>query len=382
MKIVSKTIGWFLVALVVAAGIILSIKLWIQDAPDKGQMPPAYLTRVSVMTVPRAEVTRVIILDGTVQQSSHTIVTTQVPGEVDKVFAEDGQILQTGAPLIHLEDKDIKAAYQHVQMQLGLAQGNLQQARMQPILAQSVSRGKANPALALEESPEQMVRRVSIEKAQEKIESLLNEKVRLQALMQAHTLLMPRDGKILAMKIKAGDIVVANQPVAELDSPEASKVEVILSKAQAEELKTGYPARILLPDAFTKVGMQGHVEKIYALNASSQESAYAKAVVVPDPRFAKTLHRGEKVRVEFEIPGKGAIWLPEEAVQEEDNQAFVYVIKTDGPNHRVLRRDVLTGERSEKGLAVLEGLSSGETIVLEGANLLQHKQEVSIIGAD
>jgi membrane fusion protein (multidrug efflux system) len=67
------------------------------------------------------------------------------------------------------------------------------------------------------------------------------------------------------------------------------------------------------------------------------------------------------------------IVIPQVAVQE--NQAGPFVLIVDGEG-RIQSRPVKTGDRIEDGIVVLEGLSEGETIVVEGTQKVRPGAEV------
>src|SRR5690606_11758336 len=65
--------------------------------------------------------------------------------------------------------------------------------------------------------------------------------------------------------------------------------------------------------------------------------------------------------------------IPQSAVQE--NQAGPFVLVVDGEG-RVEARPIKTGDRVEDGVVVLDGLTEGETIVVEGIQKVRPGAEV------
>jgi hypothetical protein len=59
--------------------------------------------------------------------------------------------------------------------------------------------------------------------------------------------------------------------------------------------------------------------------------------------------------------------LPESAVQSDEKGNFVYVV---GKGDKVERREVKTGQVSEKGITILSGLSGNEQVVLSAGAFL------------
>lgn len=65
--------------------------------------------------------------------------------------------------------------------------------------------------------------------------------------------------------------------------------------------------------------------------------------------------------------------LPESAIQSDDKGSYVYVVGTD---NKVVRRNVKTGVVTEKGIAVIEGLSGSEHVVLRAGGFLNPGDKV------
>ena len=65
--------------------------------------------------------------------------------------------------------------------------------------------------------------------------------------------------------------------------------------------------------------------------------------------------------------------LPESAVLSDDQGNYVYIV---GPRDQIVRRGVKTGEISEAGVAVVEGLNGNERVVLSAGAFLHPGQKV------
>lgn len=59
--------------------------------------------------------------------------------------------------------------------------------------------------------------------------------------------------------------------------------------------------------------------------------------------------------------------LPESSILSDEKGTYVFVV---GPNNKVQRRDVKTGEVGEKGISVIQGISGQEKIVLRAGGFL------------
>jgi len=66
--------------------------------------------------------------------------------------------------------------------------------------------------------------------------------------------------------------------------------------------------------------------------------------------------------------------LPESAILSDEKGAFVYVV---GADNKVVRRPVRTGTVSDAGIAVIDGLSGNEHVVLRAGGFLQPGETVN-----
>ena len=67
--------------------------------------------------------------------------------------------------------------------------------------------------------------------------------------------------------------------------------------------------------------------------------------------------------------------IPQSAVQENQSGAFVLIVDGEG---RIEARPIKTGDRVETGVVVLDGLTEGETLVVEGIQKVRPGAEVQV----
>jgi multidrug efflux system membrane fusion protein len=72
---------------------------------------------------------------------------------------------------------------------------------------------------------------------------------------------------------------------------------------------------------------------------------------------------------------KGAVIIPVAAIQQGPQGNFVFVVKAD---NTVTVREVTTGTTQEDNIAIEEGLSAGDVVVVEGADKLKEGSKVTV----
>jgi membrane fusion protein (multidrug efflux system) len=73
------------------------------------------------------------------------------------------------------------------------------------------------------------------------------------------------------------------------------------------------------------------------------------------------------------------IVIPQAAIQENQVGPFVLVVNGEG---RVESRPVRTGQRVDDGIVILEGLTEGDTLIVEGIQKVRPGAEVQTAARD
>jgi membrane fusion protein (multidrug efflux system) len=87
---------------------------------------------------------------------------------------------------------------------------------------------------------------------------------------------------------------------------------------------------------------------------------------------------GMLMRVSLQQDAVQALVIPELAVQQVGNRTFVFVAGADGA---AASRDVRIGSRHDGKAVVLEGLKSGEKVVLDGTSKVRDGQKLKVVPA-
>jgi len=89
--------------------------------------------------------------------------------------------------------------------------------------------------------------------------------------------------------------------------------------------------------------------------------------------YAPQLRPGGFASAEINSGTVVAPMLPESAFQTDDKGTFVYIV---GADNKVVRRDVKTGLVTARGIAVVQGLSGSERVVMRAGGFLSPGEEV------
>jgi RND family efflux transporter MFP subunit len=193
----------------------------------------------------------------------------------------------------------------------------------------------------------------------------------------------PFDGVVAAKYVHNFQTVQAKQPIVRL--LDVSKIEVTV---QVPESLIALAPRVKKVhcrfDAYPDCEFEGEITKIGS-EASQTTRTFPVTVAVDQPEDVEILPgMAAVVRAEppeGEVAAGDHLIVPPSAVftdatGQAGQQSYVWVVGEDGGN--VTRRAVTSGELTAVGIAVTEGLKTGEWVVTDGVHSLRDGQQVRI----
>src|SRR5205085_2565117 len=189
----------------------------------------------------------------------------------------------------------------------------------------------------------------------------------------------PVSGTVLQRIVERGEMVTpsaigesgARTSVVSLADLNDLQIELDISQTDFAKLKMGQRAEIL-PEAFPNLRYHGFIEEI-APEANRAKATVQVKVKVENPD--EQLRPEMNARVNFLADAKpntdatatiNRVLVPKAAIVTRDGADFVFVVKGNKVEQRVIRR----GEEAGDAYVVFEGLSGGETVVTDGADSL------------
>lgn len=197
----------------------------------------------------------------------------------------------------------------------------------------------------------------------------------------------PIDGLIGAKEVSVGDLVGKGQPtlLATMSSLDPmwfycniSEADYIRTKLRAEEIGKDLgmlPLTLILP------GGQEHEHKgrIVFFDRAVNAKTGTMRIRVEFPNPTELLRPGMFTRARIDAGSREGIKIPERAISELQGQAFVWVVDAD---QKVSQRAVRLGDTVGSEVAVTEGLSPGERIILEGVQKVREGARVHVMAAE
>ncbi|MFI5229966.1 MAG: efflux RND transporter periplasmic adaptor subunit, partial [Gemmatimonadales bacterium] len=333
--------------------------------------PPSTPVRVAVATRINAPVT--VLASGVVEPMQTVAVTTQVSGSLLDVLFAEGQFVQKGQPLFHIDPRPLQAAVDQARAALTRDEAQAEAARRDDVRYKTladmgyVSRSQSDQMHATSQAQAATVQadRAAVRAA--------------QVNLGFATVRAPIDGRTGSLLVRRGNnvspnggpLVVINQlspvlvrfPVLESDFP----------SMQAAVAAHSLPVSAASSDS-TMTTEQGQLTFLDNAVDSLTGTVTGKA------SFANASHRlwpGELVFLTIQLRVEaGAIAIPTDAILTGQQGPYVFVV--DSANAASMR-PVLPGIQVSDLTVVQRGVSAGERVVIDGQSRLNSGSRVAVI---
>jgi membrane fusion protein (multidrug efflux system) len=415
-----RRVGWLLLILILLA----AATAYVYRRPLRSHFryfePVPEIDAVTVSEEPPVE----IVLNTTGYVISHSIVRvgSRVPGTVVELNVEEGDTIEKGQLLARLDDEQYLADLNQAKASLAAAEAQLAEQRNGPreedilkaraaveqaeahrdlmeeeysrakqlegtISQSEFSRAKSTylEARAAAEQAAYSLRLVELGSRKERIDALTAEVESAKALVQKAQffydetkIVSPIRGKVIDRAVEVGETLIVealSNSLCRLADFSRLEVEIDIPERDLTDIRLKQPCRITT-EAYPDRAYRGQLDWLAPTFNRQRAIRRAKiAIVDPDVRLTPDMNCQVQVLAE-EIPeGKDkVIRLPRAALQRHEGQAFLYVVQDDTAR----RRPVKFEEAGNDKIEILEGLATGEIVLLPGKIVVQDGQKVRV----
>jgi len=355
----------------VATGLaaILSSVAAAQEAPVRRPPISVTVTQAAVSSLPYE-----IEAIGSVQSIASIQLRSRVDAQVDTIAVGDGATVKQGDVLVKLDSRQVTAQLRQAQAQLARDQAQLEQNMRDVARYTELVEKKSTPILNLDNAKTASLST----KAQIAGDEAAIENLKVQ--LSYYTLTAPVSGKVGTFALRPGNMVRAND-----NTP--TGVIVTINQISPIYVALSVPQRYL-PDL--RLAMKGTGATAAAKPQGQSAWIEGKMAVLDntiDPATGMLVARAEfankdealwpgqlcDVRVRLRVDDN-LTTVPRESVQVGQKGNYVFVADGD----KVSLRPIKAGREQGGRTVVLEGVKPGETIVVEGANLLRDGANIAV----
>ena len=311
---------------------------------------------VAVAAAETGKIARPLVVEGTVAARSEVKILPKMSGRVLEVLVDEGSAVKAGQKLATIESPELEWQMQQQKASLLTAQANLDNAksnldRMRTLVEQG--------AVSLQQF-EGAQTQLKVSEAQVK---QIKAAIRLLETQSSNaTVTSPISGVVIDKTAEVGLMAMPSGPLFTIAGSGPLEVQVNVPEQELAALKVGASVQIESA-AFPGTTFSGKVREVSP--SVDPQTRQIKAKI--DLGKGGPLKVGMFVRGTIQTQSRTGLVVPTTAIQNEGSQAFVY-LEEAGKAKRV---NVQTGIREGAQVEVLDGLSVGAPIVVEGGAFLK-----------
>jgi RND family efflux transporter MFP subunit len=352
-----------------ASGLLVAVALILAacgggDA-GKDEAPAASRQTVTVATAAETNLPRVVSASGTVAAWEEVPVGAEAGGLVATgVFADEGQYVRQGQPLVQLNDALLRAQLRQQEAGVQTAEANL--ARDDAALARSqelkergfLSQASLDTALANQ--------RASAANLASAHASLSQTRTQLNQT----TVRAPVSGLIASRSVTRGQIVEAGRELFRMVRDGRLELEAQVPETDIPLIRAGMTAAVSSDQA----GETSGTVRIVTPEVSA-ETRLGLARITLSP--GSGLRPGMFARASIAAGSQPGVTVPTAAVLYRENRAGVFVLQTDGT---VRFTQVTVAGRDDQRTSIT-GVQAGARVVVQGAGFLNEGDRVTVVPA-
>ncbi|MBW1296052.1 efflux RND transporter periplasmic adaptor subunit [Aquimarina litoralis] len=218
----------------------------------------------------------------------------------------------------------------------------------------------------------------SFKTAQESFESSKRSVAIQQEQIQYGYLFAPEDGVIAAVNAEIDENVSAGQNIATLNAGSDMEISLGIPESVINGVKSGNEVKVSFAALSGQV-FNGKVSEVSpAVNANT--ATYPVIIMITNP--TNDIKSGMAANVTFDFgenkSNSQVLVVPANAVGEDSNGRFVFLIEGEAQSAKVKKQKVVIGDLTANGFEIKSGLSAGQKIVTAGLQTLLDGQEVKL----
>ncbi|GBC93274.1 Putative efflux system component YknX [bacterium HR15] len=318
-----------------------------------------------------------------IEQASQEVEAARAQSELAQQNWQRAQQLYARGAIARVEYERAKQEYQVAEARRRAAEANLQKIRQgarpeERAAAQArVESARAELALARSMEGNLAVLKERVQRARAALREAVAALHQAQSMLSLRTLEAPRDARVNRCEVEPGESVAPGVPVLELIDTRSLWGEAELAQEDAGKVRIGDMVRLSAP-ALPGRSWQGQITAILPAFERKPDSMLRVRIL---RITVKMIEPPAELRPGMEITVEGTgrlgtttLLVPSDAVQEEPNRTWVWVVQ----NGLVHRRVIKTGYFTYNYTEIISGLREGELVVVMGKTELSEGQRVRI----
>ena len=327
-----------------------------KQAAGNEEVPAIAVKTTVIQPVPISDSSEYL---GTLKSRHSTVLNPQVEGQITGIFVKSGDHAKAGTALMQIDPIKQQATLGSQEASRAAQEANVHFAQIQWERAQKLFDAGVISKQDFDQA------HTNLDTAQHQLKSLDSQVQEQQAELHYYRVIAPTDGIVGDIPVRVGDRVTTTTLLTTVDQPGPLEVYISVPVERSRSLKMGQKVELL--DTEGKTVAETQIDFISAEVDNSTQSVLAKATV---KNSADTLRTSQFARARVIWGVHDGPVIPVLAVQRINGQYFAFVVDGSGKSQIAHQKILRLGEMTGNNYAVLEGLKSGDHVVVEGAQNL------------
>lgn len=293
---------------------------------------------------------------GSVTAVQGVILSAEVPGTVARLTVDSGATVEAGTVLIEIDSSTEQAELESAEARLALAEANLRRSNDL----------RANNTIAQSE----------LDAAEATAKQAEAETARLRAVIAKKTIRAPFAGQLGIRQVNLGQYLSSGTAIISLQALDPVYVDFTLPQQRLSHLEVGLPVEIT-SDSFPEERFDGSITAISPeVDVATRNVRVRASLENPERRLRPGMFTNVSI---FLREIRDVVAIPATSVIHAPYGNSVFVVEEDGEGVQVVRQKfVRLGESRGDFVAVEEGLSAGQTVVVTGGFKLRNGVPVTV----
>jgi len=306
---------------------------------------------------------------GTIDAWKKLNLIPDVGGKISKIFVNIGERVSKGDILSELEQKTFLLRLEQAEAGYAVAEAGFVSAEKN---YQRALQLKKEESMSTQQF-EQIETGYQSAKAQLKSATASLDLAKWQ--VDVSVIKAPFSGVITAKYLNEGDMINPQMPgapgIVQLMDLSKLKIQVFASEKEIAQIKKGQKA-IVYPDALPDMVVYGKVANV---NMAANPATRTFLVEISVLNKENILKAGMFSRVEIIVNEKqGTIIVPSDAVLGRVGDYHVFVVH----DKKAVRQSVKPGIKQDNFMEILDGLATGDSVIVTGQDIVQHGSSVIV----
>ena len=338
-----------------------------QAAGNEGE-PAVTVKTVTILPISIPDASEYL---ATLKSRHSTALNPQVEGQVIRIFVKSGDRVQAGAPLMEIDPLKQQATVGSQEAARAAQEANVRYAQLQWERSQKLYEAGVISKQEFDQA------HTNLDTARETLRSLEQQLREQQVQLHYYSVVAPTDGIVGDIPVRVGDRVAVTTLLTTVDEPGSLELYISIPVERSKNLKMGQEVQLL--DTAGNVVAGSHLDFISPQVDSATQSVLAKATIRNSSDALRT-YQFTRARVIWGVH-QGPV-VPVLSVSRINGQFFVFVVEGGAKGAVARQKMVKLGELMGNQYVVLDGLKTGERVVVEGSQNLVDGATVTESSAD